>query len=59
MISNKKGNLTKVYCERCDIVFNSREKFQEHLKIHSSSVSCETCPLDTAIQKIFKLFKRN
>lgn len=59
MFSKKKGNLTKVYCEKCDSVFDSREKYEVHLQTHSSGVSCEACPLDTAVQKILRLFKRN
>ena len=33
-------------------------KFEKHLDEHNSSVSCEECPIDTAISKITGLFKR-
>ncbi len=53
-----KNNVNKVYCEKCDLVFDSREKFEIHLERHSQSVSCETCPIDTVIAKFVNLFKR-
>ena len=53
-----KNNVSKVYCERCDLVFESREKFEKHFDSHSSSVACESCPVDTAIAKFVNLFKR-
>ena len=48
----------KIYCERCDSVFGSREKFQRHMDQVHSGVSCETCIIDSAISKIFGLFKK-
>jgi len=56
---NLKKNVTKVYCEKCDLVFESREKFENHFDSHSSSVACEVCPIDTAIEKFINLFRRN
>ena len=53
-----KNNITKVYCSRCDSVFESREKFEKHLERHNTGVSCESCPIDTAISKLVNLFKR-
>ena len=53
-----KNNVSKVYCEKCDLVFDSREKFEIHLQSHSQSVSYETCPIDTVIAKFVNLFKR-
>ena len=53
-----KNNVSKVYCEKCDLIFDSREKFEIHLASHSQSVSCETCPIDTVIAKFVNLFKR-
>ena len=52
-----KNNVTKVYCEKCDLVFDSREKFEEHFDRHSSNVSCEVCPIDTALSKFANLFR--
>ena len=52
-----KNNVIKVYCEQCDLVFDSREKFEKHFDRHSSNVSCDTCPIDTAIEKFVNLFK--
>ncbi len=54
----KRNNISKVYCERCDIVFESRSEFEKHIDRHSG-VTCESCPLDTAISKIFGFFKKN
>ena len=48
---------TKVYCSRCDMVFDSREKFEKHMANHSS-VGCEVCPIDMAISKLIGLFKK-
>ncbi|MCA9827613.1 MAG: hypothetical protein KC444_04365 [Nitrosopumilus sp.] len=50
--------VTKVYCEKCDLVFKSREKFEKHLVTHSSNVSCDVCPIDTVIARFLDLFKR-
>jgi hypothetical protein len=54
-----KNNVTKVYCVTCDLIFESREKFEKHLDSHSSKVVCEVCPIDTVIAKFVNMFKRN
>ena len=48
----------KIYCERCDLVLNSREKFLKHLQTHSSTIPCDVCPIDVAIDKFVNLFKK-
>ena len=53
-----KNNITKVYCEKCDLIFQSREKFEKHLDSHSSNTN-EVCPIDTVLSKFVNLFKRN
>lgn len=53
-----KNNVSKIYCEKCDLVLDSREKFEKHLEGHSSSITCEVCPIDTVIAKFVNLFKR-
>lgn len=58
MKDSVKKNVNKIYCEKCDSVFESREKFEKHFEKHSS-VSCESCPLDVFVDKITKLFRRN
>ena len=58
MEKSSKNNIAKVYCEKCDLVLESREKFEKHLDSHSSSVACEVCPIDTAIAKFVNLFRR-
>ncbi len=58
MENSKKHNVTKVYCSNCDLIFESREKFERHLDKHYSSVTCEACPIDTAIAKFVNLFRR-
>jgi hypothetical protein len=50
--------VTKVYCSKCDIVFESRESFEKHLQRHSSIYECEICPVDTVIGKFIDLFRR-
>ena len=55
---SSKNNITKVYCEKCDLVFESREKFENHFDSHSLSIPCDVCPIDTAIAKFVNLFKR-
>ena len=50
--------VAKVYCEKCNLVFKSREKFEKHFVSHSSNIACEMCPVDTAIAKFLDLFKR-
>ena len=54
----KKDDISKIYCEKCDTVFNSKKKYEEHSSKHSSNVSCDSCPLDIAVEKIVNLFKR-
>jgi len=49
--------INKIYCEKCNSIYNSREKYEKHLKNHSG-VFCESCPLDVAVQKFVNLFKR-
>ncbi|MCV0400397.1 MAG: hypothetical protein K5777_00235 [Nitrosopumilus sp.] len=58
MKKSSKNNIAKVYCEKCDLILESREKFEKHLASHSSSITCEVCPIDTAIAKFVNLFKR-
>ncbi len=58
MKKSSKNNINKVYCEKCDLVFESREKFENHFDSHSSSIACEVCPIDTAITKFVNLFRR-
>ena len=53
-----KNNVSKIYCVSCDLIFESREKFEKHLDSHSSTITCEVCPIDTAIEKFVNLFKR-
>ncbi len=54
-----KSNVTKVYCVTCDLIFESREKFEKHLDGHSSKVANEVCPIDTIIGKFVNMFKRS
>ena len=53
-----KNNSLKVYCTKCDLVFDSRKTFEKHLIKHSSNVLSETCPIDTAIAKLLNILKR-
>jgi hypothetical protein len=32
------SNNSKIYCERCDLILESREKFNKHLSTHSSTI---------------------
>ena len=48
----------KIYCEKCDLILNSREKFFKHLDTHSSIIPCDVCPIDTIIDKFLNIFKR-
>ncbi|MGB0724894.1 MAG: hypothetical protein ACPGN7_05820 [Nitrosopumilus sp.] len=52
------SNPAKVYCEKCDLVLNSREKYLKHLETHSSTIPCDVCPIDTVIGKFVNLLKR-
>ena len=52
------SNNGKIYCEKCDLILNSREKFLKHLDTHSSTLPCDVCPIDTIIDKILNIFKR-
>ncbi|MFB5605084.1 MAG: hypothetical protein ACE5Q5_07290 [Nitrosarchaeum sp.] len=57
MIKYSKNNITKVYCTRCDLIFDSRKAFEKHLFSHSNVV-CEVCPIDIAISKFLNLFRK-
>ena len=48
----------KVYCERCDSVFESREKFERHMESVHSGTACEVCVIDAAISRILGFFKK-
>lgn len=50
-------DVTKIYCEKCDAIFDSRKKYEKHLDQHSG-ISCESCPLDAAVEKLSRLFRR-
>ena len=52
------SNDGKIYCEKCDLILNSREKFLKHLDTHSSTIPCDVCPIDTIIGKFLNIFKR-
>lgn len=56
--SYAKENVSKIYCEKCDKVFSSKEKYENHFSSHSSNVSCESCPIDIILGKIIGFFKR-
>lgn len=51
-------NVSKIYCEKCNKIFNSREKYDAHYSEHSSGISCESCPIDAVLGKIIGFFKR-
>jgi hypothetical protein len=52
------SNTPKIYCEKCDLILNSREKFLKHLDAHSSIIPCDVCPIDTIIGKFVNMFRR-
>ena len=52
------SNSKKIYCEKFDLVLNSREKFLKHIQTHSSTIPCDVCPIDVAIDKFVNLFKK-
>ena len=52
------SNSTKIYCEKCDLILNSREKFLKHLDTHSSTIPCDACPIDMIIGKFVNMFRR-
>lgn len=56
--SDKKMKISKIYCEKCNSVFCSKKDYDKHLQIHSNYV-CEECPIDTAISRLIRLFKKN
>ncbi len=56
--STKKETASKIYCEKCETVFDSKKKYDAHYSKHDSNVYCESCPIDVAVSKIVNLFKR-
>ena len=58
-MNNSTKKSPKIYCERCDSIFQSREQFEKHFdSMHQSNVSCESCPIDTVISKLIGFFKK-
>lgn len=58
-MNNPANKNTKIYCERCDSIFDSRAKFEKHFdSIHLSNVSCESCPIDAFFSKLAGFFKK-
>ena len=58
MDKTPRENVSKIYCEKCNNIFESREKYDAHYSKHSSNVSCESCPIDMVLEKFLRLFKR-
>ncbi len=56
--SSRKENVSKIYCEKCDEIFDSRQKYEQHILNHTSGTSCESCPIDMILEKIIGFFKR-
>ena len=52
------SNNTKIYCEKCDLILESRKKFNQHLITHSSTIPCDVCPIDTIIDKFVNIFRK-
>ena len=73
MPESENRGTSKVYCESCDRVFDSRRQYEMHFGDSSytsgrcgksrndgdaGGVSCDSCPLDTALSKLLGLFRR-
>ena len=56
--SFNKANVSKIYCEKCNEVFNSKQQYDKHSSRHSSGISSQSCPIDTVLGKIVGLFKK-
>ena len=56
--TSARENVSKIYCEKCDELFDSRDKYEKHSSNHSSDVSCQSCPIDMILEKIIGFFKR-
>lgn len=56
--SFNRENITKIYCEKCDEVFDSKQKYEKHSSRHSTRVYYEPCPIDTVLGKIISFFRR-
>jgi len=56
--SSNKANVSKIYCEKCNEVFNSKQQYDKHSSRHSSGLSSQSCPIDTVLGKIVGLFKK-
>ncbi len=56
--SSEKANISKIYCEKCNQIFNSKQQYDKHYSRHSLDSSSQSCPIDTVLGKIFGLFKK-
>jgi len=54
--TSTRENVSKIYCEKCDELFDSRDKYEKHSSNHSSDVSCQSCPIDIILEKIIGFF---
>lgn len=46
----------KIYCDKCDRVFDSKDEYSRHVERHAGGG--ESCPIDSAISRILGVFKR-
>lgn len=56
--SSNRDNISKIYCEECDEVFDSKQKYDKHSSKHSNRVYSESCPIDTVLGKIIGFFRK-
>lgn len=73
MTESENRGTSKVYCESCDRVFDSHKQYEMHFGSspytsgqcgksrndgRAGGISCDSCPLDTALSKLLGLFRR-
>lgn len=57
-MSEDRNSASKVYCEKCDTVFSSRRDYDRHYQKHSGGVACESCPIDSLVSRVARLFRK-
>ena len=54
--STESSRRQKIYCEKCDKVFDSKAEYERHADRHAGGG--ESCPIDAAVSKFLGMFRR-
>lgn len=55
---DNRRKVSKIYCEKCNTVFGSKDEYEKHFDRHFLIATSEECPLDTLMGKLLRAFRR-